>query len=231
MVETKTLVQLRWSSVDRLEDQSPSTWQILLVDVTLTEDHELAAQLTDSPVEVGADMTDHRRVAPASLSMRGLIAEQKVEPIDSKQFAGFDFKTPDDVRDGVKLAMDTVVITKPKDAYAVLEDLFRQARLLTVTTDLWEYWDMAITSLRVHRDAATGRALIFDATFREVVLAETQLVTLGPEKTKEKGAQTSKNLGQKPAAPADPAVKESFGESQAGDFTGSMLDVVEGLND
>lgn len=227
--ETRTTVQIRWSLTDTVESPTSEANRDLLIDVSLSEDHERTAQLTDSPVEVGVDMSDHRRVGPALLTMQSLVAGT-TQAIDVDQFRGFDFRRPEDVEDAIRAAMLDRPVVRPKDAYAELEQLFAQAKLLTITTELRVYERMAITSLRVHRDSNTGDALVFNATFREVVLASSQIVTITATQTSVKSAETQKPLGPKATAPAPAEVDESVARSFVGGATvESSLNLLRGL--
>lgn len=74
------------------------------------------------------------------------------------------------------LKLDGVSLSS--DAYAALNRLMDLATLVTVSTSLETYESMVLVTLSVPRDATTGDALRFSATFRRVVFADSQRVTI-----------------------------------------------------
>lgn len=178
-----------------------ATIDFVNVDVSMTEDHERTAELTDHPVETGANVTDHRRIGPRSFKMRGVVSDTPSE-VSTQDRQHFERVAQAVMRRSRALGPEEVVAqptTRAKDAYAVLETLFESHDLLTVLTDLREYKSVHMTSLTVHRDGQTGRALDFQASFREVLLANSERVLLvvdtpSGKPKKQKGKVASKKF-------------------------------------
>jgi hypothetical protein len=59
-----------------------------------------------------------------------------------------------------------------EDGYARLLDIRDKRRVVTIVTVLRTYTDMMMTSLDVPRDARSGDALLFTATFKQIRFAE-----------------------------------------------------------
>lgn len=137
----------------------------ITVDVTLRESHDRQAEVTEFPVEEGADITDHRRLKPIALSMNGVITD-----------------SPNDVLD--VLAGNTTGLVgstaekKSDDAYKKLNTLFESKTTLLITTRLKIYKNMVMTSFRIQHDPNTGNCLSFTAEMREIRFASTQFVAI-----------------------------------------------------
>lgn len=140
----------------------------LELDATLSEQHQGDVDVTDHPVERGANISDHARSKPEVVTLEGLITNTPIS-------GGFD-------------------PTRAAKAYAELLSLKDAGDLLTVVTSRRSYSDMVLTSLSTPVDARTGQALRFSATLKQVrvVSSQTVKVTVSQPKLKAK-----KDLGKK----------------------------------
>jgi hypothetical protein len=164
----------------------------VMVDVSLSEDHVREAELTDSPVETGSDVTDHRRIRPAQLSIRGLVTDTPASMLASIA------------------AGPTPFSSLSKDAYEKLRAQFEAHELVTVVTSLRVYDNMAWTSFRVHKSPETGKALEFDAALREVRFAVTATVPFRAERPTSDMAAPKTNLGTKAGISGPPEPPSSI---------------------
>lgn len=123
----------------------------LELDASVTEGHEGEVEVTEHPVEVGANVSDHARIKPDTLTLEGVIS--------ATPFG----KTP---------SLDYI-----RAGYEKLLELKDARELLTVVTVLRSYPDMMLTKLSVPRDSTSGDALRFTATFKQVRLATVQKQT------------------------------------------------------
>jgi hypothetical protein len=152
------------------------------IDATITEEHTSEAEITDHPVEVGADISDHKRVKPARVRLTGVISNTPL------------------FFDAASGARDRAV-----NAWQELKRLQASQELLTVATALEQYDDMAIESLSTTRDAPTGNALHFTMALRQIITAESQTVEAPAVET-----GTPKALGRQPTPPAPAPVTQSL---------------------
>jgi len=162
-------------------------------DATLSETHNKSVQLTDHPVEAGADITDHVRRQPEEISINGIVSNTPIVFLASI-FAASPIK--DD-------------LTRPSDraglAYAELKRLMDDGEVVDVITTLREYENMVITSMSVERSAATGNVLNASLSLREIVLVETETVEAPQPVTK--ANEKSKPVGKQVTTPAPPPVE------------------------
>lgn len=152
----------------------------ITLDASVSEDHGSEADVTEHPVEAGADIADHVRVRSPRLTINGVISNT---PISLFNFGA--------TRD------------RAVDTWQNLKDLQAQAARLDVVTTLETYPDMVIESLSTTRDAARGDSLHFTATLRQITTVESQTVAAPSPKAPPTG------LGKKPAPPAPSSVSES----------------------
>lgn len=156
------------------------------IDVAKVEQHSFENEVTSFPVEKGADVTDHVRARPISVSIDGVVSNT---PIGSRSEEG--------EGDG-KLPVD--------DALAHLRSLRERREPVTIETNLGRYEDMILQSLYTPQDATTGLALRFSAVFVQLALVSTERTTI---RVKIPAAKAKVNLGQK-TSPEVAALKPTF---------------------
>lgn len=164
------------------------------VDAALEETHEDVLEVTEHPVEAGAQITDHSykraqecvlRVGWSNSSLNALGA------IIDGLFSG-----------GVMSANDYV-----HGVYSQLKSLQLTRQTFQLTTSLTTYHNMLMTSLRATRDPTTANALMVTATFREIIIVSTQSATIAPQANQMTPASTAEvqNVGSvSPQAAAAP---------------------------
>lgn len=123
----------------------------LTLDAATSQRHGRTAQITEHEVEAGSDIADNIRNLPRELSIEGMVSRTPALP------PGI---SPDPNR---HIA-----------AYTLLERARDTKMLVTVSTGLEVYPNMAIESLDYPRDANTGANLYFSISFHEVIFAVTQ---------------------------------------------------------
>lgn len=138
----------------------------LILDASVSENHQIEVEVTDHPVEVGADMTDHRRRKPYKLTMEGIVTNTPL-PKDSDPVQSLTAPTGSGITWQSRGQGDPTLATT---AYLKLLDLADSARLLTIITALKTYENMTVTSIDVPRNAQIGQALRFTAQLREIRL-------------------------------------------------------------
>lgn len=141
----------------------------LELDATISNGFQGDVEVTEHPVEVGADMSDHARVKPEVVTIEGIISNT---PLNRSQATR--------IVQGRGVALETTALTDApagaaghaETALAKLIDMKDARQLVTVVTERRTYKGMMLTSLSVPHDAKTGDALRFTATFKQVRLAE-----------------------------------------------------------
>src|SRR5574342_5520 len=99
-----------------------------LIDVTVAEEHELPAEVTAHPVEDGADITDHVRLTPISVTLEGIVSDTPIGRLAEQ-------RAPDG---------------RPSDdAYAFLKLVRSRREPVTIETSLETFTNMILQHLSV----------------------------------------------------------------------------------
>lgn len=152
------------------------------IDAEVTSDPAFDSAVTEHPVEDGANLTDHVRALPIVLSIEGVVTNTPIGTIAERR--------GDVDSDG------TLVHLPADDALAWMLAIRDRREPVTVLTSLRSYDNMVMQSFSAPRNASTGDALRFKATFKQIVLATNERTTvLVPERPKKA------NKGQKPSTP------------------------------
>ncbi len=162
-------------------------------DATISEVFASTSDVTDHPVEEGADVSDHVRRRPREFDVHGWVSNDPIVILASSQFG-------------------PAPRTRAEDAYDELLRIQAQAELVTVATSLKDLANMFLASISATRDKDSGRILDATLRLREIIIATTE-VTSAPVPAPTKSARAPKaNLGRQAAkpVPADVAgVQES----------------------
>lgn len=196
---------------------SPTSIDTLTLDAALSEKHETSIELTEHPVEEGADVADHVRKKPAVVTIEGLISNTPIGRAQTLRAryaagaitdAGLAIVERTAIGSLGNAAIDTFEGNAPgyaEAAFAQLEALAASGKLVTVTTKRKVYENMKLVSVSCTDDAKTGDALRFTATLREVRLVKNKLVTIETDVPRAKGKAKE---GQKPTKPAGAETKK-----------------------
>lgn len=178
----------------------------IVIDATISEEHNTSCDLTENPVEDGAKITDHVQIKPAELSIEGVISDS---PLGTPFVQNFQ-----NIVDSVGVYLGKT--SRSIDAYNKLLDLQNKREPFTVTTGLKQYKNMIMTKLSVPRKAEMGGSLQFKATLREIRIVKSKSGGLGGAlDSVKKGAKNlaakTKDLGQKvtQAVPAKSPISSS----------------------
>lgn len=150
---------------------------VVELDATISETHRSVVEATEHPVERGSKIVDHLRKQPDEVTLEGLVSNTPItrsQQTRAVSFTGFEF---------LSTAPETTVFGTPgyaEEAFTKLRQIQEQGVLVTVATYLKTYSDMALISLDVPRDARTGDALRFSATFRHITIVENRLTIIRP---------------------------------------------------
>jgi hypothetical protein len=139
----------------------------IAVPVTIEEVLTDTLEVTQHPVEAGAEITDHSFMRPAELVMRcGWSNSTPVAALGAavSLFSGGSLSTSDTVG----------------AIYSQIRAIQLRRQPLSVTTSIRNYTNMLITSVSLTRDKNTSQALMVTATMKQIIIVSTQATTLAP---------------------------------------------------
>lgn len=164
------------------------------IDCAEAEEHVRDSDVTDHPVEKGADTADNIRARAIALTVTGIVTNTPVGPIADRR--------------GDRDANGMLVFNPADDALAWLEAIRLRREPVTVVTSKETYAQMAMEKLSFTVDSKTGDAFRFRASFKQVALVTNERTTIRVAAPRAAGKV---NRGNKPspAAPDDaPPVPE-----------------------
>jgi hypothetical protein len=135
-----------------------------VADVTVREDHEDELVVTENPVEQGADITDHSFKAPARLTVDVGYSNSSIQSQGDPNYV--------------------------QNIYAQFLDLQASREPFEVITGKRQYSNMLITLLHTVTDEATENALLLTVRMKEVILVDTQTVSVPPSQNMTNPAST-----------------------------------------
>ena len=171
--------------------RTPGKIGSLQLDVTVSETHEYNAKATQFPVEDGSTITDHIINDPIQVQMEGFVTNNPIVLT-----TGFD----ENVDRGAGSNKDEL-------ALAALMDIRDKREPIDIVTGMRKYSSMAMISLSIPRDAGTGAAFRFSATFVEVRKVSSKYVKLPNLKDKDGTKQQGAPQVDKGKQPTEPEPK------------------------
>ncbi|WP_079218934.1 phage baseplate protein [Herbaspirillum robiniae] len=166
----------------------------ITVQVAIEETFEDELQITEHPVERGAEISDHAFKRNPAVTMQCGWSNSDYEALLGTVEAIF--------TDGSLPSSEYI-----QQVYSQLLALQELAVPFEVMTSMRNYESMLIKSLVVKRDLRTGNALNVQATMKHIRIVDTQATRLPPRDDQadpEKTAETE-NTGVKAAVPGTPA--------------------------
>ncbi|EPB9884017.1 phage baseplate protein [Yersinia enterocolitica] len=167
---------------------------LLVPSVIIAEKHQDALEITEHPVEVGAAVNDHAYKRAAEVTME-------------VGFAGggslLDFVDTSTI--GLSLGKS------PEEVYQELRDLQESRQPFDVITGKRKYSNMLIRGIEVTTDKTSENVLMCVLTLREVIMSQTESVTVADKENMQDGVSTSamQNTGTKAPAPANKSLLQS----------------------
>lgn len=152
------------------------------LDCSETESHQRTAEVTEHPVEDGADISDHVKIIPGRLTITGIVSDMQPVLIGRRD------RTPN----------------RGNRAHELIKSFMHDRRVITVTTALQQWENMVVTGLTIPCNAGTGDSVQMTIDFQEVRFAKTSTLESSPEPKKETPKPT-RDLGKKPTQEATPA--------------------------
>lgn len=184
------------------------------IDVAVSEDHQFDSDVTDWPVEQGADITDNARARPITVTVNGLVSDTPIGDLATTR------ATETAAGSGGNGSRPS------NDAFARLLAIRDARQPVSITTSLQTFPNMMLTSLSVPRDAKTGKSLRFRATFKQVRIVTNARTTVRVSVPR---AQAKTDQGAKAASPGGAATQTvSF---SGGTYTQDQIDSGEAATD
>lgn len=153
-----------------------ATGGFIVVDATISEEHEVNYEVTRHPVPQGISITDHKRREPRVLKMDCIISNT---PIQNSVDGINDLTSIDEIAEGVQQNIDSLSASgtlarseRDTNAWQQLKAYAAGDDLMDVFTTLEAYRNMQITNLSTARTATTGQALHFSITLQEIRIAD-----------------------------------------------------------
>lgn len=162
--------------------KGPVTIDGYVIDATITEDHNLDSEVSDYPVESGGSVIDNIRPLPITITLESIVSDTPIGRVATARGA----------QPGVPLDF------APSDEALAVLLAIRDARETVTIEDSLSTWEsMAMTSLSIPRDADTGHALAFTATFKQVVVITNNRTTVNVSPPRTTSLGPRKELGTK----------------------------------
>jgi len=202
-----SLISLITRDVKRVQIKTVS------LDAAIEETHIYSADVTETPVEKGYDITDHVILKPTKLTIRGIVSRTPLNGFgpgsvansligaginnvlgsaNSLVGAPFGGVTRAAAAAGVGSLATLVSLEKtPENAYKDLVDLYNDRIPFDVYTRLSQYKNMVISNLNFPRNATIGRNLEFTIELTQVTVVS----SLGFKISKETLGVVAKNRG------------------------------------
>lgn len=150
----------------------------IVIQATLEEVLTDTLEVTNHPVELGAEISDHAYMRPAEVVLRCGWSNSSFESIIGTVTALFD---------GGGLSMDDYIT----NIYSQLLALQQSFMPFDITTSKRQYTNMLITGLQVTTDNKTNNVLMVTATCRQIIIVETQVTNVASAANQSDPANTS----------------------------------------
>ncbi len=169
--------------------------------VTIEESHVDELEITEHPVEQGAQITDHAYARPSELTIQ---AGWSNSPSVAGFFAGISAGVVTGTQAGINDLISGNGLTQANDIYQKLLELQTSRVPFTVVTGRRTYENMLFKSLRITTNKETENSLIVTAQLRQLILVQTQVVNFAvpaSAQTQSQVTQPITNQGTKQLAP------------------------------
>lgn len=163
----------------------------IIAQAVLEEKHVDELQVTDHPVEQGAQISDHAFMRPAEVTLQ----------------YGWSPSTLSSAIGSINVLSPNLLGGNLQDIYQKLLDLQASRIPFTITTGKRQYENMLIRSISETTNEKTENVLMVTVTCRAIFIVQTQATTLPPKTRQAKPKKTAQTApkGTKQAVPATPA--------------------------
>lgn len=159
--------------------RAPRAIEFIIPDCVIEERHSDRLQITQHPVEVGSNISDHAFMLPVEVSLRYGFTNSILASIAAGAF-------------------DTT-----KAVYEQLQRLQKSRVPFQIVTGKRVYQNMLLTELEVSTDVRTENALMVEAHCQQVIIVSTSAATITPASAQSMPQQTGDaiNTGQQQLIP------------------------------
>lgn len=164
----------------------------IMIDASISEEHVTSVEVSENPVEDGANVADHVQINPDQLTIEGVITDA---PLGYAVIGNIQNITR-------SVATFFGKSSRSIDAYNEMVKLQKSRQPFTVVTGLKRYKSMIMTELSVPRTKDTGGAVHFRAVFKEVPIVKSKTDPTFSPSVSNLAASTA-NHGQKVTDPVD----------------------------
>jgi len=176
------------------------------LDAVISESHVNEVSLTNNPVELGAEITDHAVVQPKRLN---IVAQVSDTPMGLAAFGQIV-----DLVTGLFGTSTTDNITRSNAAYNAIVQLQEDREPIELQTKLKLYTNMIITNVSVQQDKNTSRIVRMSIDLQQVIITQSEIVQLTEEQLQAgsatEQASPAEKSGRKEAAEPSAATNKSF---------------------
>lgn len=141
-----------------------------VADITIEEQHSDELIITDHPVEQGATITDHAYKKPAGLIIRPAWSNSSIQSEGNPNYI--------------------------QDVYNNLLELQASREPFDVITGKRFYSDMLMAGLNLATDEKTENALFIVVSIREIIIVQTQTVTVAPKSAQSQPESTNATVNR-----------------------------------
>lgn len=200
---------------------SEITWELgdgqvqsIVFDAVVRATHESSAEITEHPVEAGANISDHVRANLDEVVLEVVVSNTPIEQpktqmegVTSSQ-AGLEILDPET---GLVLAKASVLVfdgefDRVRTVHEELLNLKNAGTVVGILTPLRDYSNMIIRRVSPVREAATGDSLVAVVEAREIRIVESEVVD-APEPAETRGSG-SRNRGRRNNEDTDEETEE-----------------------
>ena len=170
------------------------------LDAVISESHTNEVSLTNNPVELGADITDHAIIQPKKVNV---VAQVSDTPLGLAAFGQIV-----DLVTGLFGSSTGENLTRSNAAYNAMVQLQEAREPIELQTRLKLYTNMVITNIRTVQDKNTSRIVRMNIDLQEVLITESEIVQLSEDQlqegsAREQGSPAEKTGRKEPVTPDD----------------------------
>lgn len=170
------------------------------LDAVISEAHSNTVEVTDNPVELGANISDHAIILPKKITITADVSDTPLGFAAVNQII--------DNVSGLFGSSTSPNITRSTAAYSALVQLMEELEPIEIQTKLVLYKNMIITNIDTRQDKDSSRIVSLVISAREVLITESQVIKLEASQLedgspKEQGTSAEKKGRQEAQTPTD----------------------------
>lgn len=171
-------LSISWSTSEQRSDgatmDSVSVEHVLAFDAVTSETHDTGSTITESPVEAGAPISDHKRPLQRRLSIEAVVTNTPIGRVpDSGDGSGeIAFSEQKSEGAGAVVRVYTTSFDRMTSVLSVLDRLATEAIAVTITTRVRTYEALQIRSVSAPRKSDDGDSITFQIEAVEIRIVE-----------------------------------------------------------